>query len=110
MVSSAAWGSTLAKLVVALTPRRSIAQFEKLPVWSLAQGWTAQLDGKGKGWLSVGWMSLKRLRFLDPAGHPLLALEAESLMISVCRAPSVYPTATQSPPLLVLPQYDNYIL
>jgi hypothetical protein len=66
-------------------------------------------DGKGKGWPSAGRMSLKRLRFWTPAGHALLALPVESSMISIRRAPSAYPGATQRSPLLELLQYDNNI-
>ena len=66
-------------------------------------------DGKGKGWMAVGLMSLKGLSFLDFPGYPLLALLTESSMKSTLRAPAAYPAAAQSPPLLVLLQYDNYM-
>jgi hypothetical protein len=70
---------------------------------------TKSADGKGKGWMAVGLMSLKGLSFLASPGHPLLALLTESSTISTRRAPSAYPAAAQSPPLLVLLQYDNYM-
>src|SRR5579863_10383217 len=64
---------------------------------------------QGKGWLSVGRMSLKKLRFLDSRITPLATLPTESSIISMRRAPSAYPAAAQRPPLPKLLQRDNHM-
>src|SRR5579885_3135883 len=53
-------------------------------------------DGKGKGWMAVGRMSLTRLRFSHSRRTPLPALPTERSMISMSRPPSAIPTSPEA--------------
>lgn len=66
-------------------------------------------DGKGKGWMAVGRMSLTRLRFLDSRGIPLAGSSSENANnINVPSAIHLSPNRLK-PPLLMLLQCDNYM-